>query len=1167
MTYTKKQVLPALHNSSKVPNPDLNEIGEKNYTSTILKYAGLAVKFAQLDTKAKTIVPAINEVRVIPNPTVDEYYITTEDGYFITTEDSEIIVGNGSGGSGPALRTVKINGTVYRIEGGSGASALDDLTDVDIDNPTTGQALVYDETEGKWVNREGGGGDYTAGYGIYLTGDNNSIINADAGRLYRTSQKFTFSTDYGPSEGSTVPCWEDSGTTVDDHTVYQTRGGTYKEPSGDSLCTFTVSGYSDFTVYAKQNPNTSSFRYIVFGSKNEEIDLEHDSGYDSICRYWTDSGYIQHEYSLGGESCTVQLMYHKDPFIQGISVDLNNGQFVDTGTTVDDHPVYKSDAGSYHIDSGVSLCTLTISGVTSFTIYFRTSSEYNYDWAYVGYLDEEVSKTYYKSRLSGTPSYTAVTFECSPDKHTLEIMYAKDGSFDYGDDRAYFYSVVNEYGPIPTDDDRAYAFVVLGTPYVGGEYFNDYAYNKAIGVFSHAEGQNTQSLANGSHAEGYGTKAQGPYSHAEGHGNTTNGDYSHAEGHDNTTHGTGSHAEGSRNVVVGQNSHVEGMDNQTGEQCAHAEGASTKALGAQSHAEGWGTLAKGPNSHAEGKETQALEWRSHAEGTQSIASGDTSHAEGWKTEARGGQDHSEGYHTIAEGGSSHAEGHYTHTTGGNSHAEGSYTVASGSSSHAEGFGDSTTQVISSGQGSHAEGGFTSATADFAHAEGRFTIASGAGSHAEGFGGYGGQYNTATGIAAHAEGSGNLVSGNCGHAEGTRNTVYSESGHADGSGNQVYGRESHATGSGNTVSEQSGYVEGAGNRNIAYSAHVEGGGNRNTYKANISHTEGAGNTNYGYQAHAEGSGNRLSGEEAHVEGAGNMVHGAKTHGEGGGNIAYGMGSHIEGKHNLLVGFGNHAEGISNHIGFAGTPGYFSYGTTYALGDIVGVNDVYRPTTSPEEASSYLFYCTTAPGQIQASDNVNIVTPDEWNSSTTYGLGSVVRVSGIGFYYNPNQVSTNENPALGGPWWKITNILSPFKSSGSGYYMLDADEASGANKVAVVYSDTVAPMWTPIASPKGGHVEGIGNVSVGDYQHVQGKYNVNDYSKAFIIGNGEDDAHRSNAFTVDWSGNTVIAGDLTTGVALSTTAQTIGAAINELAAGGGGGGSTTPIPDTFIYSLFS
>ena len=85
MTVTKKQVLPALHNSGKVKEPDLQDIGERNYTSTILKYANLSVRFPQLETDAKTVVPAINECRVIPN-VGGSALLETEEGQTLETE-------------------------------------------------------------------------------------------------------------------------------------------------------------------------------------------------------------------------------------------------------------------------------------------------------------------------------------------------------------------------------------------------------------------------------------------------------------------------------------------------------------------------------------------------------------------------------------------------------------------------------------------------------------------------------------------------------------------------------------------------------------------------------------------------------------------------------------------------------------------------------------------------------------------------------------------------------------------------------------------------------------------------------------------------------------------------------------------------------------------------
>jgi hypothetical protein len=55
-------------------------------------------------------------------------------------------------------------------------------------------------------------------------------------------------------------------------------------------------------------------------------------------------------------------------------------------------------------------------------------------------------------------------------------------------------------------------------------------------------------------------------------------------------------------------------------------------------------------------------------------------------------------------------------------------------------------------------------------------------------------------------------------------------------------------------------------------------------------------------------------------------------------------------------------------------------------------------------------------------------------------------------------------------------------------------------------------------------GIGTTAEGAAQLVQGKYNVVDSSYAHIVGNGSSGTDRSNAYTLDWSGNASFAGDV-------------------------------------------
>ena len=66
----------------------------------------------------------------------------------------------------------------------------------------------------------------------------------------------------------------------------------------------------------------------------------------------------------------------------------------------------------------------------------------------------------------------------------------------------------------------------------------------------------------------------------------------------------------------------------------------------------------------------------------------------------------------------------------------------------------------------------------------------------------------------------------------------------------------------------------------------------------------------------------------------------------------------------------------------------------------------------------------------------------------------------------------------------------------------------------------------ANAEGSHAEGYNTLASGQYQHVQGKYNVEDTTGTYahIIGNGTGSGARSNAHTVDWNGNAWYKGDV-------------------------------------------
>lgn len=103
--------------------------------------------------------------------------------------------------------------------------------------------------------------------------------------------------------------------------------------------------------------------------------------------------------------------------------------------------------------------------------------------------------------------------------------------------------------------------------------------------------------------------------------------------------------------------------------------------------------------------------------------------------------------------------------------------------------------------------------------------------------------------------------------------------------------------------------------------------------------------------------------------------------------------------------------------------------------------------------------------------------------------------------------------------------------------DKSHAEGSSNYATG-NNSHAEGVSNLASGNSSHVEGYNTIANHANQHVFGTYNVADDSTATagsngnyieIVGNGTADDARSNARTLDWSGNEVLAGTLTTGTA--------------------------------------
>ena len=92
---------------------------------------------------------------------------------------------------------------------------------------------------------------------------------------------------------------------------------------------------------------------------------------------------------------------------------------------------------------------------------------------------------------------------------------------------------------------------------------------------------------------------------------------------------------------------------------------------------------------------------------------------------------------------------------------------------------------------------------------------------------------------------------------------------------------------------------------------------------------------------------------------------------------------------------------------------------------------------------------------------------------------------------------------------------------------ASHAEGSSTLASGSASHAEGDYTK-ASGYASHAEGTGTIASGDSQHVFGKYNIPDTDDTYveIVGRGGDsDTSRSNARTLDWSGNEWLAGKIT------------------------------------------
>jgi len=269
---------------------------------------------------------------------------------------------------------------------------------------------------------------------------------------------------------------------------------------------------------------------------------------------------------------------------------------------------------------------------------------------------------------------------------------------------------------------------------------------------------------------------------------------------------------------------------------------------------------------------------------------------------------------------------------------------------------------------------------------------------------------------------------------------------------------------NIASGNYSHAEGYNNNVTADYAHGEGQNHNIQSLATSSHAEGYQHNVSGAYSHAEGYRNSSAGSASHAEGETTVASASNSHSEGQSTTASSMCAHAEGYNTTASGQSSHAENSNTHA--VGLNSHAEGYNTYA-----------RNNCSHSEG-----YGTQAQADYSHSEGYQ-----------TYANGASAHSEGEG-------------------------------TTASGQYT----HAEGKNTSALSYGahsegedNTAAGSWS--------HAEGRGTTAQSSYQHVQGKYNVVDSSSTYahIVGNGTSSNAKSNAHTLDWSGNAWFAGNIRVG----------------------------------------
>ena len=258
---------------------------------------------------------------------------------------------------------------------------------------------------------------------------------------------------------------------------------------------------------------------------------------------------------------------------------------------------------------------------------------------------------------------------------------------------------------------------------------------------------------------------------------------------------------------------------------------------------------------------------------------------------------------------------------------------------------------------------------------------------------------------------------------------------------------------------------------------------NIASAPYAHAEGSLVTSSGAYSHAEGYQTEAGGLGAHAEGQDSHATGNNAHAEGSGTTSSGTASHTEGVNTQATTWGAHAEGGGTEATkeYAHAEGYI----THAIGQY-----------AHSEGNS-----TTASGIASHSEGAKTQAIADYSHAEGHNTKAA--------YYYAHAEGVNST-AVG-----EASHAEGLGTEASGAY--SHAEGQGAKATAI---RSHAEGHNTVAKADASHAGGKGTIAAGIAQTAIGRYNAEDSSALFIVGNGDENT-RSNAFIVNNDGSATLA----------------------------------------------